>query len=281
MAAAQIVFERIAGFFRLRHLLRAVVVVLAVTPSAAAADAVLARYAMTRGWATFGLALPAGAARDAVQVGSLPTQTDVKVRWPDGSIRFAVVTANIVASGSYPITGGTVSRGEPVAAGPEAAVTLVIDGKPYVASLPAVRGDAWLRGSLVSESRAIVAPGGHPFLRVVFDVRSYGGGGHRVDVTVENCLDAAGADMVTYDVAIAVGGQTVFRQAQVTHKYLARWRKVFATGGLHEAVVTPDLSPFVTAHAIPAFLPTVNAPSRALAATGSAAPGSAFSASAI
>ena len=66
-----------------------------------------------------------------------------------------------------------------VAADPETAVTLTIGGKPYVANLPAGRVDPWLRGSLVSESRAIVAPGGHPFLRVVFDVRSYDGGGHR------------------------------------------------------------------------------------------------------
>jgi hypothetical protein len=268
MVATQIISERLTTGVRLRRILLAAVVVLATARSAGAADAVLARYTLTRGWATFGLALPQGAARGAIQVGSLPTQTDVKVRWADGSIRFAVVTANIITNGAYPITGGTSAAGTAVAADPEAAVTLMIGGKPYVANLPAGRVDPWLRGSLVSESRAIVAPGGHPFLRVVFDVRSYHGGGHRLDITVENCLDAPVADAVTYDVAITVGGQTVFHQADVTHKYLARWRKVFAIGGLRESVVTPDLSPFVTAHAIPAFLPTVGAPARTLDTKG-------------
>src|ERR687890_2633072 len=64
----------------------------------------IARYTATRGWATFGLALPQGQAKTAVQVGTLPTQTDVKVRWPDGSIRFAVVSANVGArSASFAI----------------------------------------------------------------------------------------------------------------------------------------------------------------------------------
>ena len=70
---------------RLRGLLAAVFI--AAAASAARADDAVATYAFTRGWATFGLPLPQGAARDAVQVGQLPTQTDVKVRWPDGSIR--------------------------------------------------------------------------------------------------------------------------------------------------------------------------------------------------
>ena len=66
--------------------------VVACLSTTAAADDALTRFSFTRGWATFGLALPQGAARDAVQVGALPTQTDVKVKWPDGSIRFAVVS---------------------------------------------------------------------------------------------------------------------------------------------------------------------------------------------
>ena len=268
MAAEQINSEPIMGVSWLRRRLPLVLVALALAPASGAADHVLARYAATRGWATFGLALPPSAAKDAVQVGSLPTQTDVKVRWPDGSIRFAVVSANIVTSGTYPITGGPLSQGPMLPSGPEAAVTLMIDGKPYVANLPDGRSDRWLSGPLVSESRAIVTPGGHPFLRVVFDVRSYAGGGHRVDVTVENCLDLASADTVTYDAAITIGGQTVFRQAHVTHKYLARWRKVFTTAGLHEAVITPDLSPFVAARAVPGFLPTVVAPARPLVTMG-------------
>ena len=69
-----------------------------VTPAATVDLDRLATYQLGRGWATFGLALPQGAARGAVAVGTLPTQTDVKTRWPDGSIRFAVVTARALGA---------------------------------------------------------------------------------------------------------------------------------------------------------------------------------------
>ena len=234
---------------------------LAGSPAAVGAQDVLAKYAFTTtGWATFGLALPAGAARSAVQVGTWPTQTDIKVRWPDGSIRFAAVSVNIVRVGTYSL----VSASQPGGAlplttvPPQASVTLTINGRSLVAALPArLPAEAWLDGPLVSERRAIVAPGGHPFLRVIFDVRSYNTGGHRVDVTVENTLDVAAADSVAYDVIVALDGTNAFQQTGVTHKYLARWRKVFRTAKLHESEFTPDLTTFVAARALPAYLPTV------------------------
>jgi hypothetical protein len=224
----------------------------------------LATYTLSPGWATFGLALPQGAAK-AVQVGSLPTQTDVKVRWPDDSIRFAVVTAKAGAKGgSYAITPAQPLQGTFVPILPKASVTFRIGNMPVVATLPATLTDDWLRGPLVSEGRAVVAPSSHPFLRVIFDVRSYAGGGHRIDIAVENCLDVTGADELTYDVAVNVGGATVFTKAGVNHKYLARWRKTFVTGGLQESAVTPDFAPFVAARALPAYLPTVASPARTI-----------------
>jgi len=245
-----------------------VLCVLAIARPASGADA-LARYTATRGWATCGLALPQGQVKAGVQVGTLPTQTDVKVRWPDGSIRFAIVSAKIPASATYAIAASANGATTPLTARmPDASVTLTIAGKRYVASLAPTRGDQWLNGPLVTESRTIVAPGNHPFLRVIFDVRSYAGGGDRVDVTVENCLDIDAADQVTYDVAVAVGGQPVFQQSNVTHKYLARWRKTFAANGLTESVVTPDLAPFNASGAIPAYLETVAVPTATLAGEG-------------
>ena len=242
--------------------------VVACLSTTAAADDALTRFSFTRGWATFGLALPQGAARDAVQVGALPTQTDVKVKWPDGSIRFAVVSTRAATAGAFAIHPASAASPIAAPAAPKFSVTLTIAGRPYVAELPAARDDFWLNGPLVAESRAIVAPGNHPFLRVIFDLRSYAGGGHRVDVTVENCLDVASADQVTYDVAIASGPQTLFKESNVTHKYLARWRKVFAIGGLLESTVTPNVAPFVAARALPAFVPTVAAPKPTLVGGG-------------
>jgi hypothetical protein len=58
-------------------------------------------YYLGAGWTTFGLALPQGVFKDALQVATLPTQTDVKTCWPDGSIRFAVVTVAAPRSDYY------------------------------------------------------------------------------------------------------------------------------------------------------------------------------------
>ncbi|HJZ74815.1 MAG TPA: hypothetical protein VKE51_23925 [Vicinamibacterales bacterium] len=259
-----------------RCAIAAVCLATAVAQPAHADERILAANTFTKGWATFGLALPQGAATSAVRVGALPTQTDVKVRWPDGSIRFAVVTTNVPRAGALPIVAGTPAAGRVGTDSPAVAVTLTIGGRPYVATLgPAdAQGDLWLNGPLVTEGRAVIAPGAHPFLRVVFDVRSYAGGGQRIDITTENCLDVASADEVIYDVAIAIGGKPVFEQAKVVHKYLSRWRKVFTTGGLEESVVAPNLTSFALANALPAYLPSIEQPRRAL--TGPGVSGSGF-----
>ena len=74
-------------------------------------------------------------------------------------------------------------------------------------------------GAARYEGRSIVAPvssangSAHPFLRVIFDTRVYNDGAARVDVSVENTLDKAGAATVTYDAAITVNGASVFTQA--------------------------------------------------------------------
>jgi hypothetical protein len=242
---------------------------LAPAPSDAA-ETPISRMTFARGWATFGLVLPPQSARTAVQVGTFPTQTDVKVRWPDGSIRFAVVSTKIGAAGTYGITASNAAPGGATGATPpQASVQLTIQGRPFTAAaLPTARGDAWLSGPLVSEQRSIVAPGMHPFLRVIFDVRTYADGAARVDVTVENCLDTDAADEVAYDVAVTVNRRPAFQQFNVRHKYLARWRKVFATGGLLDAAVTPDLGSAVAVEALPAFLPTVARPVRSLSGGG-------------
>ena len=219
---------------------------------------------LTPGWATFGLALPQGAATGAVQVGGLPTQTDVKTRWPDGSIRFAVVTAKPDANGLYPI--GQAPPPPPGAFAPQvpsAAVRLTIGGTAYEARLPGEpSGDAWLAGPLVHEGRHVVVPArgdgsGHPFLRVIFDARRYADGAATVDVTVENTVDKAGAGPVTYDVAVDVAGRDAFRKTGVRHAHLARWRRKFAVGG-EPAQVAPDLRSGFDARALPRYLALVS-----------------------
>ncbi len=147
-------------------------------------------------------------------------------------------------------------------AGWNAVVRFKIGNEVYVAALPKeLVAAAWLVGPLVSEGRVVVVPvesqdKAHPYLRVLFDLRAYKGGGKRLDVTVENTLNVDGATAVTYDVDIKAGGKTLFQRANVKHYYLARWRKVFALG-LTESLVTPDFEPFIRARAMPRYLTRV------------------------
>jgi len=76
-----------------------------------AQPAPIATVGLTAGWATFGQAVPPGGSTTSLKIGSLTTQTDVKSRWPDGSIKFAVVTANVPSAGSYAITAAPAPAG--------------------------------------------------------------------------------------------------------------------------------------------------------------------------
>src|SRR4029077_15766548 len=181
-------------------------------------------------WATFGEAVPQGVAVDGLRVGALATQTDVKSQWADNSIRFAVVTVSVPVEGDYAITAGAASGASVTPVLPhDTWVRLTIGSQTFTATLPSVpSSDAWLSGSLVHEGRSTIAPvsstdgSAHPFLRVHFDTRVYQDGVARVDVTVENVLDKAGATTVTYDVSIVVNGVERWNKARVEHFYLTR-----------------------------------------------------------
>jgi hypothetical protein len=223
----------------------------------------LANFVLGPGSTTFGLALPQGAATSGLRLGALTTQADIKTRWSDGSIRFAIVSAQIPSSGAYAVTAGSATTsGAVTPTWPNVSVTFTISGSAWVAALPAFNGaDTWLAGPVVRESRVMVTPRlgttDHPLLQVIYDIRSYASGGHRVDVTVQNVRDITAGNSVDYDVSVSIGGQAVFVRTGVKQAYLTRWRKVFTTGGLVEAQVTPDVEPFYLSRAIPRFHPQV------------------------
>ena len=212
------------------------------------------------GWATFGQVVPQGAAPLGLQIGTLPTQLDVKTRWPDGSIKFAVVSTFIPAAGPYDVTASSARLGGFKPAVPAVSATFTIGTQLYVATLPsAPSADTWLAGPVVQEWRSVVTPiasgAPHPFLRVIFDVRSYSDGSSRLDVTVENVLNMTGATAVTYDVAITVSGRQILQARALTHYWMTRWRKTFSTGTL--ADVTPDFEPVFQGKALPRYLSIV------------------------
>jgi hypothetical protein len=244
--------------------------VVALTAEGVAAQE-LANYRLTPGWATFGLTLPKGAATGAVRVGKLETQTNVKTTWPDGSLRFAVVTAKVPEADSYAITADSTPRGAAMrGAWPNASVEFVINGQTWVAAFPASPSDAWLSGPLVTEARAVVAPVAgtvaHPGLDVIFDVRLYADGEYVVDVTVENVTDAAAGNQIVYDVAIGVGGERAFSKSAVQHTYLSRWRHV--TSKAHRSTIREDFRSAQAAGALPEYLSTLRAPEASIKRPG-------------
>src|SRR5262249_45774502 len=161
--------------------------------------------------------------------------TDVKTRWPDGSIRFAIVTARITRAGTYPLTPGPLIT-DTLTPSPLPLVWLAFatgsDARQEYTVRPAEKGsgDVWLRGPLVYEERqtAILrdtkgVP--HPFLRVLLDLRVYRDGQARADITVENALNVPQAKAEPYTVWIGDStGKVLTTRSIGEHPYLTRWR---------------------------------------------------------
>lgn len=223
----------------------------------------LGSFQLGAGWTTMGYSAQQGAilASEYPVLGALNTQTDIKNTWPDGSLRFAVVSAFVSAPGTYAVSKGANATGSPFTpTWPTASVAFNIGGTTYTATLPTFNSsDPWLDGPLVREHRVVVVPQTagavqHPLLQVVFDIRAYSDGTSRVDITTQNTRNSASMDQITYDLTITVNGSAVFTKSAYTHYSLTKWRKTFATGGLTESAIVPDFEPYIQAHALQRYL---------------------------
>lgn len=215
---------------------------------------------LTPGWATFGQALPRGAAFDGLEVGGLSTQTDVKTRWSDGSIRFAVVSAQVGAEGDYTLAATADGPGSFTQATPSITALFQKDGEWYYAYMPNLAWeDRWLDGPLVQEGRMAASvhhwPSDteYPHLRVVFDLRTYADGQERLDFTVENTLDAPGGCLERYDFLLFDEDRVVYSRENIEHPYLTRWRQTVDLG-LQASSVTSDFEPAIAAGAVPRYM---------------------------
>ena len=239
----------------------------------------VATVGLTAGWATFGQALAPDAAFESLQIGSLPTQTDVKTRWADGSIRFAVLTAEVSQAGSYAIT-PAIGVPEHVAldATPVEVrfTTNVTDGtdatdeSTAIAVMPtATQTDSlWLDGALVTEGRWAVIPtdrDGQALsgLRVLFDQRTYLDGARRLAVTVENADDTADNQLRNLAVQIWADAdrnglldELLFDRSDIAMGSGTRFIQRFDFG-LTASAVTPDLEPLFRSGALPRYAATV------------------------
>ncbi|TXT35775.1 MAG: PDK repeat-containing protein [Planctomycetota bacterium] len=225
--------------------------------------------ALTPGWATFGQALPQGVAFEALQVGALKTQTDVKTRWPDGSIRFAVVTAKVETAGSYPIRAASVSKERSKWTTLPIEVRFAAVGsqpEKAMASLPAAAKpeSLWLDGPLVMEARWSVVPSDSrgvklSGVRVLFDERKYADGARRLAVTIENADDSPenrpqqlGIQIVRVSQPGDSPSELIWKRDNLAMSSGTRFVRRFRWD-LNESTVTPDFEPAFRSGALPRF----------------------------
>lgn len=231
------------------------------------ASSVLATYMLAKGWHTFGLPLPHGVAPEGVQVGSLLTQLNRKCRWPDGSLKHGIVTVKAPNDGFYSITAAPMTTGPFTAqvVWPTVTVEFGIGGTSWFATLPPYSPAVWYNaGPNMVEVRNTVTPeaGGkkHPLLEVVFVVRSYADGQHRVDVCIQNVKDVTAGGPVSYLGTVTINGTIEYRTLGVQqHQYFTRERQLFPVNFV-DADIVPDMEPFFASGALPRLLPGISNP---------------------
>ena len=221
-------------------------------------------------------------------VGYVWAQSEVKRRYADGSVRFAIlsiVLPELAAGGSKTLVtrvgpaAPPGTRPSPVALGDllktdfDAVVTLTFpDGTVRSASArkmlsrPGKKPTTWLHNYVASEWLVSGPPVGKDGkadadLNVQFHVRAYRPCKRvRVSVVVENCWDHW-AGNIRYDVQVSVGGREVFAAKAVDHRRLSRWRKVFWWGGERPPVdVAHDLKYICSTGALPNYDTTLRPP---------------------
>jgi len=243
---------------------------------------------------TFGQVFKKGDIRQGVLVSApgAAVQADVKRRYDDGSVRFAVVSLLVpdlsgemtvaMDDGVRPQLGSElpVQAADLLKTGFDAVVRLKFpDGAVRSASardlLKAAGTNAktWLAGPVVTEwllTGALAGKDGtpDPDLRVQFHVRAYAGcKAVRVSVVVENCLDTW-AGNIGYDVAVLLGrpGKVVYEKKLVEHRRLSRWRRDFWwPAAPPRADVVNDLACLSASGAVPNYDRSLIIPEKTLA----------------
>lgn len=228
---------------------------------------------------------------------SLPLQLNVKATYPDGSIRHAIISTVLPAlsAGTVQSLGLVKSSGAPntlsstpsalLSAGFTASVNVTLGGQVYTASAaPLLRSGSyttWLSGPIANEwlvSAPLVSAQGvtHPHLTARFAVRSYAGlNTAKVDVVLENDWAYQPAPQnFTYDVAVMVGGNTVYSRSALTHYHHARWRKTFWWGTTPQINIRENTAYLIASKAVPNYDQSVTISEAQLSAIGASWSGS-------
>ena len=206
----------------------------------------------------------------------IPLQVEIKAKHDDGSVRHAIISANLSqldagkietinllkATASNSLNALTPTN--LLNSGFTAGVNLNVGGVAYSASasdlLRAGNYKQWLGGNIANEWQ-VSAPlktaqgQAHPHLTARFAIRNYSAQNRtRVDVTIENNWAYEPAPQnITYDVDVQVAGKSVYQKNALTHYHHARWRKVFWAGVEPQVHLIHNTSYLIASKALPNF----------------------------
>lgn len=219
-------------------------------------------------WTT-GHGFPPAAAADITSTSSV--QVDVKNRWADGSVKFAIISGR--DTGSIVLKAGSQGGGTPVSIADvlgtsfDATVNLDVGGTVYSASARTLlQGTVqkWLEGPLVTEwvVRDAAKNNGtpHPHLAVQFCIRAFksltGIDKIKVDAIIENGVNlTAGCNATLMTATVVVPGQTTYSWAG-TQGVRTRWHRVMWWGGAPTSYARLDVDYLQGSKLVPKFMKT-------------------------
>lgn len=226
---------------------------------------------------TFATMFPKGALPRGVgiQAGTQPAQADVKLRYPDGSAKFAVITlrtppiaaaadAGLLLRASSHASRGIVAIAPTLATHPitiQAVITpkdgttqtFTIDlSRWYRHAHAAGRLSPWLQGPLAHQvrlSRTLISS-----LRLVVDLTAYRSGAIGADIQFDNdrAMTSSGGAM-RETVGISLDGKTIYRAGPLTEHQYQDWHVVLRTDGRVPINVVHDIAALERLGAIPHY----------------------------
>jgi hypothetical protein len=173
-------------------------------------------------------------------------QAEVRNRWSDGSVKFAVLSGVSTFAQNQPkvvalSTANSVPAGANVAEPTSLEVAVAfsggVSGTYTLQSVLGVDKESWgskstggrvrkILGPVMSEFHYYV-PTGDAHVAVWFFVRRYSSGATEVETVIENgWLRVASPGQKDYSVTVVVGGTTVYGPATLNHLHHTRWSRV-------------------------------------------------------
>jgi hypothetical protein len=199
---------------------------------------------------TFGHAFKQGdvkATEYITATGPTQFQAEVRNRWSDGSVKYAVLSGIGGTAVALSATGTTPATGEVALTDPQASVTFT-GGVTGTYACPTTNTvGAWnkaaatlvrkIAGPVMTE-RHYYVPTTDAHVAVWFYVRSYVGAATEVETVIENgWFNVATPTAKTYTAVVSVGGSTRYTATNLTHYHHSRWSRVDWVGT--DPVITP------------------------------------------